>query len=84
MFLEYVAEIGLEDKNRIVCANISKPISDQDGKCSSFRNFVSFLTNTGDVSRAIISNFLNYYLTLQRAHSYKWTRYYSFFLVLGT
>ena len=32
----------------------------------------------------LIQIFLNYYLTLQRVHSYKWTRYYFFFFVEGT
>ena len=55
-----------------LCQHIQAYIGDQGGKCSSFRDFMSFITNISDVSRAINSNLLELLLTLQRAHSYKW------------
>ena len=57
-FLEYEIEISLEDKLDCLCQHIQAHIIDQGGKCSSFRDFVSFITNTSDVSRAIYSNLL--------------------------
>ena len=47
-----------------ICKHIQAHIGDQGGKCSSLRDFVSFITNTGDVSR-VIQIYLSSYLTLQ-------------------
>ena len=58
-FLEYEVKISLADENWIACANIQACMhDDHGGKCSSFRDLVSLITNTGDASIANDSNVL--------------------------
>ena len=76
--------ISFKLKTGLSVPNIQAHSDDQGGKCSSFRDFFPFITNTGDISRANNLNLLGLLSNPTKSTQYETGYFCRFFFVKAT